>query len=268
MKLSKMKDILRKVRRVGLWALGILFILFALQITALAFPQVIVSEKTACGSVTIYTDRVAEFDIGLLAKEVEDRLIGSRFYDSSRNNKVFYFQNQNLYRCFARLAMVTSKAQGFALSVFGNSYVDQTRILELASFTRGVPKYGIWEGSPAHIIAHEIGHLYLTEQIGREEWMNLPHWKQEGFPEYIANIASIRKDNLATLANRIKVLNDDQMWDWSNRWDRIHFEAELLVEFLLDVQGNTVEQIVADSVTREETLSTMLDWSKSQESGI
>jgi hypothetical protein len=96
--------------------------------------------------------------------------------------------------------------------------------------------------------------------IGRSRFTELPHWKQEGFPEYVANIGEIREDSLATLPSRIEKLNDDRLWDGYHRWNRIHYEASLLVEFLLDVEGYTAEEIVADSVTREETLAALKAW--------
>jgi hypothetical protein len=201
---------------------------------------------------------------------VDERLQGSGFYDPARTDRAFFFQSQSLYSLFARLTMVTPLAQGFAISAFGNSYVSATRVAALAEKWKGSPKYSLWEGSPAHIIAHEIAHQYMIDLFGRRMWQQLPHWKQEGFPEYMANIAVIREDSLATLSQRIGVLNSDRAWratsGWDRRpWDRIHYEAELLVEFLLDVHGYTIDEIVEDNVTRDETLAAMMAWRDAQE---
>jgi hypothetical protein len=253
-----------RIGRWVLWLVGVVLVLFALQLTVLAFPQVIISQSVQVGTVRIHHDGNPGIGINNLAAEVDERLRGSGFYDSSRTDRVFFCQSQGLYTLLARLAMVTPQAQGFALSVFGNSYVSNPRVTALAERYSGTPRYGIWEGSPAHIMAHEIGHLYMTDLIGRSTWMELPHWKQEGFPEYVANIALIRQDSMATLPFRIGVLNDEQVWGWSDRWDRIHYEAGLLVEFLLDIQGYSVEDIVADNVTREETLAAMMAWRQVQ----
>jgi len=43
-------------------------------------------------------------------------------------------------------------------------------------------------------------------------------------------------------------------------WDRIHFEAGLLMEFLLDVRGYDLMTVLPDSVTREDTYAVMLEW--------
>jgi hypothetical protein len=129
----------------------------------------------------------------------------------------------------------------------------------------GLPRFSIWEGNLAHTIAHEVAHQYVAERIGRGLWRRLPHWKREGIPEYLANIATIRQYSMASLRSRLDLLNSDRAWSatqgWSNRaWERIHYEAGLLVEFLVENQGYTLEDIVADSVTDGNTSAAMLAW--------
>ena len=118
----------------------------------------------------------------------------------------------------------------------------------------------------AHIAAHEIGHQYIADRIGSGHWRALPHWKQEGLPEYIAEI---RADPSLDLVSRIEVLEDDSRWTSTpagrrRGWARVHYEAGLLVEFLLDVQGLSLEQIVSDRVTKSDTHSAMMSWTSPQ----
>lgn len=270
---SSKNTVLRRVRTWFLRIIMALIALFALQITVLAFPQLLISNSVESGTITIYYDGTPSAEVGQKAIEVDERLQGSGFYDPSRTERVFFFRSQNLYTLFARLTMVTPLAQGFAISAFGNSYVSASRVAALAEKWTGSPKYSLWEGSPAHIIAHEIGHQYMIDLFGRRMWQQLPHWKQEGFPEYIANIAVIREDSLATLSQRVGVLNSDRAWrafnSRNNRpWDRIHYEAELLVEFLLNVQRYTIDEIVEDSITRDETLAAMTAWCDAQQNQL
>ena len=163
--------------------------------------------------------------------------------------------------------MVTPLAQGFNLSAFGNSFISLQRITELARERGPQPKFSLWEESVAHIIAHELAHQYLVNRYGRGMWRNLSHWKQEGLPEYLANIAAIRADSTTSLAERIRVLYDDRVWSGARGrdWCRIHYEAELLVEYLHDVRGYSLEQIMDDSVSEQETLRNMAAWLNEQE---
>jgi hypothetical protein len=109
-------------------------------------------------------------------------------------------------------------------------------------------------------MAHEVAHLFMADSIGRNAWRDLSHWKQEGFPEYAANIGLVRHDPEASLHARIGILLDDTQWLGPRSWDRIHYEAWLLVEYLLDVEGQEFRAVLADSITREATYASMIDW--------
>ena len=266
--MSKRRSLLRSIGRWGLWLVVVLLVLFALQVALLAFPQILFSNHVRSGTVVVYFDGQAQDEIARMAENVEMRLRGSGYYDSSRTARVFFFDSQSKYAFFARLSLVTTKAQGFALSVFDNTYISGPNITAMAQITGGRPLYGVWEGDPAHTIAHEIGHNYMIDRIGRDTWIELPQWKQEGFPEYVANIALIRSDSTATLPHRIDILADGQHWDWQQRWDRTHYESALMVEFLLEVQGYTLDDIVADSVTRDGTYAALVKWREGQNSTL
>ncbi|PKK83240.1 MAG: hypothetical protein CVT49_09545 [candidate division Zixibacteria bacterium HGW-Zixibacteria-1] len=259
------KKLSHKLARWGLLLVTVIIAVFALQITVLAFPQMFVSKNIQRGSIKIFYDGDQDAYVAEIAEDVDSRLRATVFYDSTQNTNVYFLRNQGLYKMFVRLSMLPAAPQGFALSIFDNAFVDEARVKELAEMTGGLPKYSIYEGNPAHTIVHEVGHLIITGQIGRGTWKQLPHWKQEGFPEYIANISLIRGDSTASLPDRVAILNDDSIWGWKRGWDRIHYEAGLLVEFLLDVKGYTVEDIVADSVTSETTLTELLEWCRLRE---
>jgi hypothetical protein len=132
----------------------------------------------------------------------------------------------------------------------------------LGQRTGGVPRFSVWAGDISHTMAHEIAHLIMVDSIGRPAWKALPQWKQEGYPEYISNIGLIRSDTTAPLTRRVETLLDDDQWIGPRSWDRIHYEAGLLIEFLLDIRGMDLGSALADSVTRENTYTAMLEWSR------
>jgi hypothetical protein len=220
------------------------------------------------GTVKIYYNGSSQAEMGKLADEVNRRLMASGFYDSSRTDRVFFFQNEKLYSFFVKLSLLKHTPQGFNLSIFGNSYVNGPFIKRLAESTAMPPKYSIHEGSYGHIIAHEIAHQYIIDRIGRTGWLKLPHWKQEGLPEYIANIGLIRRDTLLTLHDRVNILNDETAWYGSNEWNRIHYEAELLIEYLFDVAGYSLEDIVSDNINKYDTRNALNRWSAEQGNGL
>ena len=249
------------------WAVRVVFlilIIIALQITVLAFPQIFVRNSVTVGTVRLYYNGTDKTNMTRLATDSDRRLRVSPYYDSTRVHRVFYFDNPGLFSLFARLSLLPNIPQGFELSIFENAFINGTRVAALKEMTGGIPKYGIWEGDAAHIIAHEIAHQYMIDQIGLGRWKNLPHWKQEGFPEYTANIEPLRRDSTASLIQRVGFLNDNGMWPRNMRWVRIHYEAGILFEYLMDIKGYTLDDILADSVSREKSLAEISEWYNKQ----
>jgi hypothetical protein len=252
----------RRVLKWGLRMVALMVVLLTVQIGLLAFPQILLSKEAEAGSVVIHYRGAADPSIAALARVTDDRLRSGGFGDPSNPKDVFFFPNQDLYAFFARLARVHPQAQGFGISFLGNSFVSGPRVEALGERTGRSPEYSVWEGSIPHTVAHEIAHLILIDSIGRKGWLSLPHWKQEGLPEYMANIGLIRADPEASLHDRIEVLLDDGQWSGTRSWDRIHFEAGLMVEFLLEVRGLAFRAALADSISRERTYSEMVEWSR------
>ncbi|MCP3959095.1 MAG: hypothetical protein GY719_14690 [bacterium] len=240
-------------------------IVFGIQLAVLAFPQILLTNKVESGTISLYYDEGSSDLMLALAEEVDGRLQSSGLYDRSRRDRVYYFHNQSLYEFFVRLTLLREVPQGYNLSALGNSYVSASMVRSLADTSAGEPRYGIYEGSPAHIIAHEIGHQYITDLIGRSAWKKLPFWKREGLPEYLANIGMIHLDRASSLRDRFEVLNDNAVWYRTagpsrDGWDRVHYEAMVLVEFQLEIGGLTIEQLFADTTSKDVTMSELSAW--------
>ena len=118
-----------------MWLVVVLLVMFAVQVTVLAFPQMLFPNHLQSSSVVVYFDDQPRDEIAQMAENVEMRLRGSGYFDSSRTYRVFFFDSQSKYALFARLSLVTTKAQGFALSVFDNTYISGPNIAALAQMT-------------------------------------------------------------------------------------------------------------------------------------
>lgn len=256
----------RRLFRVLRWSSAVVVVVLIGWIGPLAFPQILCTQRVQIRSTALYYDDMPRSEAEELARAVAQRLEWSGYCDSSCTARAFVFRNPVKYALITRLASVPGEAQGFNLSVLGNSFISAPRVAALGELSGRGPKYSIWEGNLSHTIAHEIAHQYLADRLGRHE---LPQWKREGLAEYIANIGLIRAEGTANLRSRLEVLHDDHAWSgtlgWErDRWDRIHYEAGLLVEFLVDMKGYSLEDIVSDSVTAEETRSALHAWADAQ----
>jgi len=245
---------------------GTLTALLVGWIGLLAFPQVLCPNRVRAGSILLHYDDMPRSAAEQLVQSVVDRLESGGYYDSIRTVRVFVFQSPARYALITRLAGIPGEAQGFNLSLLRNTFISSPRVNELGVRTGRRPRYSVWEGDLEHTVAHEIAHQFMVDRVGRRK---IPQWKQEGLPEYVANIGPIRRDSSAHLLSRLRVLDDHRAWRaadrWERRgWDRIHYEAGLLVEFLIDIRGYAIEDVVAESVTLEDTRVALRSWAAAQ----
>jgi hypothetical protein len=265
--MSRKKALLKSLMRWSRWPIAVLVMAFVLQVGLLAFPQVLLGNHAEAGSVVVFYRGDQDAAVQDMVADADHRLRAGGFGDPGNPERIFFFRDQGLYSLFARLARVPIEAQGFGASILGTTYVSGPRVEALGERTGRAPRYSVWEGSIPHTMAHEVAHLFMVDSIGRSTWKSLPQWKQEGYPEYIANIGLIRADSSAALPRRIDILLDDEQWLGPRSWDRIHYQAALMVEFLLDVQEYDLRAIVSDSTTEESTFQAMMQWYRGAERG-
>jgi len=267
--MSRKKTLRGRLVSYSAWLIAVVIAVFGVQVGLLAFPQVLLSKTAEAGSVVVYYRGDPDPAVQQLVDATDHRLQIGGFGNPESPERLFFFRDPGLYSLFTRLARLPSTPQGFGISFLGTTYVSGPQVEALRTEAMGertghIPKYSVWEGSIPHTMAHEIAHLYMVDSIGRSTWVSLPRWKQEGFPEYVANIGLIRGDSGASLLRRVETFLDEGQWSSPRSWDRIHYEAGLLMEFLLDVRGLTLGTIVADSITRENTYTAMMEWSGRQ----
>ncbi len=242
----------KKLKRASIWMAITGLIVLGLYVSVLAFPQIILHNKVRQGAVVLYYNGENHAEMERLARSTDMRLKGGPLYDSTRYARAFYFQNEKWFAFYARLSFLTMEPQGFNLSIFGNSYIDGPRVERLGKFSGGKPRLSVFEGEVSHIAAHEIAHQYIIERFGRGTWQNLPHWKREGLPEYLANFGVRANDSLLGFEQRVDILNDPNQWNEVRGWDRIHYEAGLLVEYLVEIKGMTLDEVVDREIQKAE----------------
>jgi hypothetical protein len=253
----------RRLRSVLKWsgrALTALILILAIPISALAFPYPFFDHSDQFGHCVVYSDE--EFAAGFdeVMKDVNGRLEAVEILPGGGGNRVFLCRSQKLYSVFARLSRVNPNVQGFNLSFFGNTFVSIPRIDYTRATYGPYPPYGMREGSVAHVIAHEVTHDLSQNEVGFIKYLRLPMWKREGYAEYGAVAGKIREDEGPGLRERIPVLLDDYYWGSGRDPARVYYESELLVEYLIDIEGRTFEQIMSDEITHGAVYKGMMNW--------
>ncbi len=255
-------------RSVFKWPLRIFLVLIViifLWVMAMAYPMPFFEYKKQYENITVYSDKEIELDFDSVMADVHKRLSAVDINNEAVQQDVFYCHSEKLFAVFARLTLLRPQLQGFNLSIFNNSFISATRIEKLGEYTGGFPRYSIWEGSPAHIITHEIIHDLCVNQTGIIKAGKIPFWKSEGYIEYAANLYHIKKDS-SLLADRIAILTNEFRWGPSMKHVKEQYKWELMAEYLAEIEKYSFGDIMSEDVTFDNTYTMMMNWYKTQSS--
>ncbi len=148
------------------------------------------------------------------------------------------------------------------MHAFNKIYISAPFIEQVYSDRKAANKivrYSAMEGSVEEIICHEIIHSFVYNKLGSIEASSLPGWKQEGYGEYGANILPKRNDTTYRFKDRVDLYKDSSFWN-GNKFAFEYYEAEILVEFLIDVKKMTFEQLMIDTFTYQMALKELNDY--------
>jgi hypothetical protein len=120
----------------------------------------------------------------------------------------------------------------------------------------------------SQLIAHEAIHCYQFRALGllkSAPLANIPAWKWEGYPEYIARQNPDQQD----LKQNIKHFLDSNQQDdtaWAIHFEdgtmapKAYYHYRLLVQYCLEVKGMSYRELLANASTEEEIEVEMMQW--------
>ncbi len=109
-------------------------------------------------------------------------------------------------------------------------------------------------------------HFRIIESLGLDAGRSLPAWKSEGWADYEASLAGIRRDPDYDLARRVDLLDDTSYWRNPRLRARRCYRWQLLVEYLVEVRSYRFEDLSRPSVTESETWAQMVAWRRENSS--
>jgi hypothetical protein len=255
-------------RKIGKWVLrGVLavLVLLALNVATLAAPFPLFAHKAAYDEFTIYSDHPLPQDLDRVVDSARARIKAMEHARPGEKCRVFICGDHRLYSLFTFLSRRSSNSLGIGLSAFGNVFLNQRKIQRFAEQNYGGIRHSRFEGDLAETIAHEIAHFNVVKARGFRTAIRMPFWKSEGYAEHQANLAATRTDSAYIFTDRIELLLNDAFWG-DNSVARQLFESHLLVEFLVEVNGFGLDELLDESITEASTREHMLTWYQTQQS--
>jgi hypothetical protein len=250
------------IRRIAKWTLGLLLVLLAvgiLYIGILVFPSPLFAHSERYGTYRVYSDEPIPDDFGSVIEDLDRRLRAMEHAPPEASQRI-YLCGSKKYSFFTSLLRMSPKSLATGLSVANESFVSVDRVRLFAARNQGVFRHTRFEGNLAEVVAHEIAHFNSVHALGYRAHLRQPLWKSEGWAEYQANLAAIRADPDYDLRSRIELLLDDGYWGGSDSFARSMWESQLLVEFLGEVKGYNLTDIVSDQVAEASTREQMMAW--------
>jgi hypothetical protein len=118
------------------------------------------------------------------------------------------------------------------------------------------------------LLAHEETHCFQFHKFGlwkSNPIANLPNWKWEGYPEYVARRNADQLDLTRNIARKIEQENlDKDGWAISFSENTItprdYYNAWLLVQYCLDIKKMTYESLLKDTTSEQTTTTQMMNW--------
>ncbi|HVT10481.1 MAG TPA: hypothetical protein VHO67_23640 [Polyangia bacterium] len=210
-------------------------------------PQPLFAYTTREANVVLHARRPFPAATQPMLAEVVRRISRSPLYDPARVHHVFLCDTPALY---GALALWAWKSGGVSQTLLnGNAFIRPYDIQRGVVFGRqGEAKQG---RSLAYFIAHEVTHAMTADHVGRWRYRRLAAFQKEGYADAVA---FDRPLNLRD--ERAALLRDDPQMDPSR--SGLYRRYELLVDYLLQRRGLTVEALLAAPLDRLATEAELL----------
>jgi hypothetical protein len=216
------------------------FLLFAIYIFILCFPQFAFVNQIAYKNFELYSDRPIPQAGILLLKTVEYKLSKSTLYNPDKIHRIFICND--LWR-FILFTNQNYKVGGINYTELNqNTFIRQADILKNRLInTLGFPVGG--NNTLSYYVAHEVTHGVTVQALGRKKYRNLPGWIREGYADYIAKGFDPNKE-IPKFFNNSKEMIPEK----SGMYLRYH----LLIWYLLDYKKVSEDELFSGKFQQEE----------------
>ena len=210
-------------------------------------PQPLFAYTTREANIVLHARRPFPPATQPMLADVVRRLSRSPLYDPGRVHHVFLCDTPALY---GALALWARKSGGVTQALLnGNAFIRPYDIQRGVVFGRqGEAKQG---RSLAYFIAHEVTHAMTADHVGRWRYRRLAAFQKEGYADVVAFDRALNlRDERAAL------VRDEPQMDPTR--SGLYRRYEVLVDYLLQRRGLTVEALLAAPMNRYTTEAELL----------
>jgi hypothetical protein len=240
--------------------LALLAAALALWVGLLALPSPFFAHAATFGEFRVHSTEPLPPGTDRVIADTRRRLAGMEHAEDGARYHVYLCHSPRRYAFFAFLARLSPESLAIGIGFTGTIYVNTTRVRRFAAHHHPVQRHSRFEGELSEVLAHEIAHFHSLRALGWRAHRALPVWKSEGWAEYEANRAVSGEDPAYHLAERISLLQNEPFWRNQVPMARAMWRWQLLVEYLAEVEGGCLADLVQAEVTEAGLRGKMLAW--------
>ena len=228
----------RLAKRVLLMILGSA----ALWLALILHPQPLFAYSAERANVVLYARAPMPPQAGPLLDEVVRRISRSPLYDPRRTHHVFLCDTRAL---FGFLTVTGYRAGGVTHAEFGGNVFIRPFSIERGTVTGPSGQEKTGERTLAYFIAHEVTHAMTADRTGRWRYRQLSAFQVEGYADYVGfgRPLDFAREREALIADAPEM---------STRRSGLYKRYELLVAYLLERRGLTVDDLLAHRIEQRE----------------
>lgn len=206
---------------------------------------------------TIFYNKVIDANFFLRLDEATQLVKTNEFYDPSLHLDI----------CLHDGSEYPDLIQKIRRPAFAWGFYDKVVLMGNASYQENYVELNGYKWNLSQLLAHEMIHCYQFHKLGllkSNPLANIPAWKWEGYPEYVARTSPWQTNlhhNISYLISTEKT--DHHGWiQFPDQTGTVitYYKSWLLTQYCIDVKKMTYKQIL-DDVANEESISVeMMNW--------
>ncbi len=214
----------------------------------------------------VYADRKIDSCTISLIDEVTIRLKNNPLFITCNTSTphIFLCYDRELYASFAQKIGKPTNSQGFHLQPLHYSFISLSFIKEIHAQNLISHRHNILEGSPSHIIAHELMHGFISSSLGYWKARKKEEWKIEGYCEYAASVYEKKRDEEYSLSASVNRFFNGY-YDDLPAGKKYYIQSSFMVEYLLEVEGMTFWSLMKENRSEDEILERLHQWASTKE---
>ncbi|HTB57253.1 MAG TPA: hypothetical protein VLC06_05240 [Polyangia bacterium] len=205
-------------------------------------PQPLFAYSAQRANVVLYTRAPMPPQAGPLLDEVVRRISRSPLYDVHRVHHVFLCDTRALFGFFT---VDNYRAGGVSHAQLGGNVFIRPFSIERGTVIGPSGQEKTGERTLTYYVAHEVTHAMTADRTGRWGFHQLSAFQREGYADYVGFGRPL------DLGRERQALIDDAP-EMSTRRSGLYKRYELLVAYLLERRGLTVDDLLARRIEQRE----------------